>query len=227
MITPLYFYALLGSIIIPLGYTVFNTDFIRNWKNFAISTTLTAIVFLVWDAVFTKNGVWGFNDSYCLGIYILKMPIEEWLFFFVIPFCSLFTHFAFLHILPDKKISKRNTTSISLILIVLSITLIGIYVSKAYTVVNFGILLLVLILGITYKIRLLQQFYISFVVILIPFFIVNGILTGMFSEEPVVWYNDMENMGIRILTIPVEDIGYAFSMLFGNLMIYDTLNNSK
>lgn len=227
MITPLYFITLLGSIIIPLGYTVFHTDFIRNWKNFAISTALTAIVFLVWDAVFTKNGVWGFNDLYCLGIYILKMPLEEWLFFFVIPFCSLFTHFAFLHILPDKKISKRTTTSISLILIALSITLIGLYVSRAYTVVNFGILLLVLILGTTYKIRLLQQFYITFVVILIPFFIVNGILTGMFSEEPVVWYNDMENLGVRILTIPVEDIGYAFSMLLGNLMIYDTLNNSK
>ena len=60
-------------------------------------------------------------------------------------------------------------------------------------------------------------------VILIPFFIVNGILTGSFIETPIVSYNDLENLGIRLFTIPVEDIGYAFSMLFGNLMIFETL----
>jgi lycopene cyclase domain-containing protein len=58
---------------------------------------------------------------------------------------------------------------------------------------------------------------------LIPFFIVNGILTGSFIEVPIVSYNNSENLGIRLFTIPIEDIGYAFSMLFGNLMIFETL----
>ena len=69
----------------------------------------------------------------------------------------------------------------------------------------------------------LQGFYASFILILIPFFIVNGILTGSFIETPIVSYNNLENLGIRLFTIPVEDIGYAFSMLFGNLMIFETL----
>jgi lycopene cyclase domain-containing protein len=58
---------------------------------------------------------------------------------------------------------------------------------------------------------------------LIPFFIVNGILTGSFIEVPIVSYDNLENLGIRLFTIPIEDIGYAFSMLFGNLMIFETL----
>jgi lycopene cyclase domain-containing protein len=96
-------------------------------------------------------------------------------------------------------------------------------VSKAYTAVNFSILTVVLLLGLFYSIQLLQQFYISFLIILIPFFIVNGILTGALTEYPIVWYDNLENLGIRLYTIPVEDIGYCFSLLFGNLMIFEYL----
>jgi lycopene cyclase domain-containing protein len=55
---------------------------------------------------------------------------------------------------------------------------------------------------------------------LIPFFIVNGILTGTGINEEVVWYNDEENLGIRLLTIPVEDIFYAFSLILLNLLLF-------
>jgi lycopene cyclase domain-containing protein len=84
--------------------------------------------------------------------------------------------------------------------------------------------MITLIIGIKYKMKLLQQFYFSFLIILIPFFIVNGILTGAFTETPIVWYNNLENMTIRFYTIPIEDIAYAFTMLFGNLMIFESLN---
>ena len=67
----------------------------------------------------------------------------------------------------------------------------------------------------------------SFLVIMFPFFLVNGILTGMFTSEPVVWYNDVEHLQIRIATIPVEDVGYAFSMLFCNLMIFEALKTKQ
>jgi lycopene cyclase domain-containing protein len=56
---------------------------------------------------------------------------------------------------------------------------------------------------------------------LIPFFIVNGILTGSFIHQEVVWYNNAENLGIRLFTVPVEDAFYAFSMLFANLILIE------
>jgi len=220
---PLYFIILMGSLVIPLLFSIFRIDFIKDWKNFGISTTFVALLFLIWDVIFTSSGIWGFNDDYCLGIYFLKIPLEEWLFFFIIPFCSLFTHFAFYYAFPKLKIPKGLTLIISLCLMILSIVLIYSNFQKSYTVVNFSFLLILLVLGTVFRLKLLQQFYISFLIILIPFVIVNGILTGAITDAPIVWYNDMENLGIRIYTIPLEDIGYAFSMLFGNLLIFEIL----
>ena len=62
-------------------------------------------------------------------------------------------------------------------------------------------------------------YYITFLLILIPFFIVNALLTGSFIESEVVWYNDNENLGIRVFTIPIEDFGYAFSLMLFNLLL--------
>lgn len=222
---PIYFYILLGSIIIPLLFSFFFIDFIKKWKSFALSTTIIAFILLVWDIYFTKFEIWGFNDNYCLGIYFLQIPLEEWLFFYIIPFCSLFTHFAFFYAFPNLRLTKKTTIYTSILGVVLCITLVITNLSKTYTVVNYTFLILILVLGCIYNLKLLQQFYLSFLIILIPFFIVNGILTGAIIENPIVWYNDLENLGIRLYTIPIEDIGYAFSMLFGNLLIFEKLKS--
>jgi lycopene cyclase domain-containing protein len=58
---------------------------------------------------------------------------------------------------------------------------------------------------------------------LIPFFIVNGILTGTGIENEVVWYNNDENLGIRMLTIPIEDSVFAFSLILLNLLLFKKL----
>jgi lycopene cyclase domain-containing protein len=47
------------------------------------------------------------------------------------------------------------------------------------------------------------------------------VLTGTGIEAPVVWYNNAENLGIRLGTIPIEDIGYAFTMIFGNILLIE------
>ncbi len=73
----------------------------------------------------------------------------------------------------------------------------------------------------------LQEYFPSFLVILIPFLIVNGILTGSFIDEPVVWYNDDENIGFRLFTIPIEDVFYAFNLLFSIQLIFNVLKNKK
>lgn len=224
---PLYFYVLIGSLAVPMLYSIFVEDFIIHWKNFSISTTIIAVIYLVWDAIFTAQGIWGFNHDYCLNIFFFKLPLEEILFFFIIPFCSLLIHYAFYSVLPNTKLSKKITYGISILFIVISALLIILNYSKAYTFVNYLFLLIVLILGIKYHFELLQKFFITFLIILIPFLIVNGILTGIITETPIVWYDNTQNLGIRIFTIPIEDAGYAFSMLFGNLMIFEYLNQRQ
>ncbi|MDD7914298.1 lycopene cyclase domain-containing protein [Polaribacter ponticola] len=82
-------------------------------------------------------------------------------------------------------------------------------------------LVFVLWIGLLFGVKYLQRFYISFLIILVPFFIVNGVLTGTGLVEPVVWYNNAENLGIRLLTIPIEDVGYAFTLIFSNVLLIE------
>jgi lycopene cyclase domain-containing protein len=56
-------------------------------------------------------------------------------------------------------------------------------------------------------------FWLAYFIHLLPFLVVNGILTGATTPEPVVWYNNDENLGVRILTIPIEDTVYALTCL--------------
>ena len=43
--------------------------------------------------------------------------------------------------------------------------------------------------------------------VLLPFmFIINGLLTGMYIESEVVWYNDLHTLEVRILQYPLKII---------------------
>jgi len=57
-------------------------------------------------------------------------------------------------------------------------------------------------------------------VLMIGFFPVNGILTGTGLESPIVNYNPDEIIGFRMLTIPVEDAVYGYSMFLLNLYFF-------
>ncbi|MFT5185429.1 MAG: lycopene cyclase domain-containing protein [Flavobacteriales bacterium] len=223
----LYLIVLLVSLVFPLGYTIFKLDLIKKWKAFSISTSIVALLFLVWDVFFTQANIWGFNKDYCLGISILELPFEEILFFLIIPFCSLFIHFAIFHVYPDLKLGRRASNVLTLSLVFFSLILMALNFGKAYTAVNFYVLACSLLLGLLCRPNVLRQFYISFIPILIPFGIVNGALTGLFTASPIVWYDNAQNLGIRITTIPVEDIAYAFSMLLLNLVLFDMLTTKK
>ena len=67
----------------------------------------------------------------------------------------------------------------------------------------------------------MSRFYFAYAFILIPFSIVNGILTGTFIDQEVVWYNDQENLGMRLGTIPVDDIFYNMLMLLACVTLYE------
>ena len=56
---------------------------------------------------------------------------------------------------------------------------------------------------------------------LIPFILINGFLTGSFTNEPVVIYNPEEILGIRILNIPIEDSIYNMLMLIIIVFLYE------
>lgn len=52
---------------------------------------IVSVPFWIWDLLVTARGHWAFNGQYVLGITLLGMPVEEWLFFPVVAFISIFT----------------------------------------------------------------------------------------------------------------------------------------
>ena len=66
----------------------------------------------------------------------------------------------------------------------------------------------------------LSYHYLSYLFILPFFFVSNGVLTGSFLVDPIVWYNDAENLGFRIINIPIEDIVYGMLLVFLNIELF-------
>jgi lycopene beta-cyclase len=50
-----------------------------------------SVPFWIWDVAATARGHWSFNPLYTLGWNLFGMPLEEWLFFPVVGFVSVFT----------------------------------------------------------------------------------------------------------------------------------------
>ena len=186
-----------------------------------LSLLLTMVVFIPWDIVFTVNGIWGFNPDYFLDTEILDLPLEEWLFFICIPFACVFTHYALLIYFPKMKLNIANTKRLAIGLITVLSIVILFNLDKWYTLVNFSLAIPLTLIVLKYNSKLLQHFLLTFLVMLIPFFIVNGVLTGSWIVDQVVWYNDTENLGLRISTIPIEDGIYAYSMILMNLFFFE------
>ena len=63
-----------------------------------------ATVFLVWDVLAIAAGFWWYNGKYLIGIEVPpRIPVEEVLFFVVIPLCGLLTYNAVTTILDWNK----------------------------------------------------------------------------------------------------------------------------
>ena len=224
----LYLFINIVSIIIPLVWSFERkVYFIRYWKAVLSAILITMLLFIPWDIYFTYNGVWGFNSNYLTGLYLFGLPIEEYLFFICIPYASLFTHEALKHYIPINPLHKVSDSLIYFFIFALFV-LIGIGYPNWYTI-SATVLALIVIIVLKFFVRSknLSRFFLSYFIILIPFFIVNGALTGSFTSEPVVWYNNAENLNIRLGTIPIEDTIYGLALLFINMSLFEYFKTKK
>ena len=216
----------IGCLIFPFLFSFHpRFPFYKEWKFLLVPTLSTASIFIVWDMLFTHIGVWGFNPDYVCGIYFFNLPIEEILFFLCIPYACVFTYFCI-----KKFIAQRKMPSSFLLIGILALTLgaIGIvFYNRWYTAVTAFATALALAIQLYRKVNYMGTFLVAYILVLPFFFLSNGILTGSFLEEPVVWYNNAENLGIRMFTIPVEDTFYGMLMVLLNVAGYEFMKSRK
>jgi len=182
-----------------------------------LSILIVGLFYILWDSLFTKLGVWGFNTDHLIGKFIFNLPVEEYLFFICVPYAGVFTFHVFRTLMPGFVIREKY---LRLIVFSLAIVLLvtGLVNSiKLYTCSTFLFATFSIFISFVFFRQLLPHFLLSFAAILIPFFIMNGILTGMWIDKEVVWYNNEENLGIRLLTIPLEDVFYGMALILWNV----------
>ena len=218
----LYLWVNIGTILIPFLYSFHpRLQFYKLWKAFIPANLITATLFLIWDLIFTDTGVWGFNPEYITGIYLYNLPLEEILFFICIPYSCVFTYHSLNILFKIKWKNKSIKVFLFILIVTLAFTAFLNY-NHVYTVSTFLILAFILfVLQFMLKVPWMDKFLFTYLVLLLPFFIVNGILTGVVTKEPVVWYNDDENLGIRLLTIPVEDVFYGMELILLNVAFFE------
>ncbi|WP_228412030.1 lycopene cyclase domain-containing protein [Chryseobacterium sp. KLBC 52] len=202
-------------------------QFNRFFGKFLLSSTIVAVPFIIWDIWFTSKGVWWFDLHYTLGFKIAGLPIEEWLFFYCIPFACVFTYYCIEKFFTMDWVSVFNNLIVFTGIIILSVAGL-LYYQKIYTLVTIVITLLTL----CYLHFIAEKDWIgkaSFVyIILMPgFFAVNGILTGSLIPSPVVNYNPDDFLGIRMGTIPVEDAVYGYTQFLLNIYFFKKITQNE
>jgi lycopene cyclase domain-containing protein len=224
-----YLYLLIDffSILLPLIFSFYpGSHFSKKWKYLWPAIALPAVFFIVWDEWFASMGVWNFNPRYLTGIYFLHLPIEEMLFFICIPYACIFTYETVNRLTNDWLQPYQQSISLLLIFFLLPSGIMNI--NKWYTSVTFILTALFLLMhAFFWKSPYLGRFYYAFIFILIPFFIVNGVLTGTGIEEPIVRYNNSENLGLRIGTIPFEDTFYGMLLILMNVSLFERFQKRK
>lgn len=193
--------------------------FFQNWKYIFPAIALTGTFFIIWDHFFTIWNIWGFNAEYILGTFLLSLPLEEWLFFLTVPFACFFIYEVLNYFFPGDPLKGYSNTFC--LITVIGFVLIAVFNSdKLYTFVVSSLAAVFLIIHwLIYRNKYLGRFYFTYLVHLMPFLLVNGILTYL----PVVEYNNDENLNIRILSIPIEDAVYSFLLLLMNITFYEFL----
>jgi lycopene cyclase domain-containing protein len=216
----IYLGLMVGSILFPFILSFDKkVHFYTLWKYLFPAIIITLAVFILWDTLFTRYGIWSFNMDYVLGLFILHLPVEEWLFFIIVPYASIFIYEVLAAYWGKKIYFPSVARWITILLGVLFILLAIVFHDRVYTLVAslFGLAFIVIQLVTGAHKTYLSLFYVSFLVCFIPKFLVNGVLTSL----PVVSYNDLENLGIRLYTIPADDFIYFFGLFIMNITLYE------
>jgi lycopene cyclase domain-containing protein len=224
----LYFLVIFFTIIGPLSLSFDKkVAFYKKFKFVFVAVFIVSIPFLVWDSYFTSKLIWGFNEKYISKIYIGNLPLEECLFFIFVPFSCVFIHEVLKVYFPNyegKKVAHFFAFAFTFSGLLFGIAhLENWYTSTSCIIASF----------LTIKIYFINRtfwygkFVLTFLTALIPFLIVNGILTGSITDEPIVWYSSNHIIGFRIFTIPLEDLYYNYCLLLPIIWIYEKFSTLK
>ncbi len=70
---------------------VLKTRVYARWRRLLLTLLPVVVVFVVWDVLAIRAGHWDYDPAQVTGIELGGLPLEELLFFLVIPVCAILT----------------------------------------------------------------------------------------------------------------------------------------
>lgn len=88
-----YLLVLGACVLVTLPLELAGARVYRRPRRLARAVLPVAAVFLLWDALAIAAGIWDFDPAFVSGVRVpFGIPIEEVLFFVVIPVCAVLTY---------------------------------------------------------------------------------------------------------------------------------------
>ena len=105
-----YLYVLIFISICAIGVNFgFRLLFSKKLKLFLLTDALILVVYLIWDFWAISKGSWFFDPDQILGIMLLgKLPIEEFLFFIIVPLMTVLTYLALIKLTGWPKLTDEG-----------------------------------------------------------------------------------------------------------------------
>ena len=76
----------------------------RFWRNFLLADGSILVIYLIWDYWAIKKENWSFDSEQILGFYLFgAVPIEEVLFFIIVPLMTVIVYVTLIKILKYLK----------------------------------------------------------------------------------------------------------------------------
>lgn len=81
---------------------VLRTRVLRRWRRLLVVLPFVVIVFAIWDAYAIASRHWYFDAEQTLGLFVpFNIPLDEILFFIVIPICAILSFEGVRSVRPD------------------------------------------------------------------------------------------------------------------------------
>ena len=222
-----YWYLLI--LLLLAGLTLFlfikkSIVFIMELKYMLPAIIFSGAIFIMLNIRFLQSGIISFNENFLIGKNILGLPFEEWLFLLVI---SLFAFSVYILVtVRFERFEKPNLFYVVSILLLMGFAYEA-WFERQKLVPFFVFFLLSIYFGYTlFRNRFkphLTKFYISYFIVVIPFFLIKIVLNTL----PVILYNNDFTLGIRLVGVPVEQFANLFLLMLINITIFEYLRDNQ
>jgi lycopene cyclase domain-containing protein len=190
--------------------------YVRRWPAALAAAALVGVPYLAWDSIMSARGAWGFTDQFAGAFRFLSLPLGEFAFFAAVPFACLFINEVVRAYVPEKNLRIGRLPWAAAAAVCAGAAFLLRARLYTATVLAAAALFFAVAAALAPDVLSRRRFWISILASYFPFLLANGLLTAL----PVVTYGSQAILGFRIITIPIEDFLYSFSLLGFNLLAY-------